>query len=305
MKYVELDADNEEELCNVAKALSSPTRIDILKLLYYHSYNVGEISEKLNIPASSAGVHIKILENAGLIHTELQPGTRGSMKICSRKSDLVTIRLTGTAQSQSETHAISMPVGAFTDCEVFPTCGLAYEEGYIAGEDKRETFYSPERIKAQLLWTSSGFVEYRFPNPMPKGKVVKSLSLSMEICSEAPNYREDWKSDITLWANGVDCGTWTCPGDFGERRGRLNPSWWQQGSTQYGLLTTWSVTASGTYVNGKQISGEGIDKLDIGSGYFISIRIGNKPDCEFLGGFNIFGKAFGDYSQDIILTVEY
>ncbi|MEI3204121.1 MAG: hypothetical protein V8S73_05705 [Lachnospiraceae bacterium] len=37
----------------------------------------------------------------------------------------------------------------------------------------------------------------------------------MEICSEAPGYKEDWKSDLTLWVNDVEVGTWTCPGDLG------------------------------------------------------------------------------------------
>ena len=37
----------------------------------------------------------------------------------------------------------------------------------------------------------------------------------------------------------------------------------------------------------------------------LTIRIGNKDDAEFQGGFNIFGKAFGDFEQDLILTLIY
>lgn len=305
MKYVELDTDNAEQLCAVAKALSSPTRIEILKLLYYYSLNVAEIAEKLGIPASSAGVHIRILESAGLINTEMQPGTRGSMKLCSRKSDFITIRMSGLAQNESQTKSVSMPVGAFTDCEVYPTCGLAGIDGFIGEEDKRESFYSPERVNAQILWTSSGYVEYRFPNLLPKGKEAKSLLLSMEICSEAANFREDWKSDITLWINGVDCGTWTSLGDYGNRRGHLSPAWWPMGSTQYGVLTKWLINSEGSFVNDTRISNIGIDQLDLGRDFFITVRIGNKPDGQYVGGFNIFGKGFGDYPQDIILNVEY
>lgn len=305
MKYVELDTDNEEQLCAVAKALSSNTRIEILKLLYYYSLNVGEISEKLGIPASSAGMHIRILEKAGLINTEMQPGTRGSMKLCSRKSDFITIRMSGRAKNQSQTQTVSMPVGAFTDCDIYPTCGLTSYEGFIGLEDKRESFFNPERLNAQLLWSSSGYVEYRFPNLLLKGKTAKSLSLSLEICSEAANYREDWKSDITLWVNEVDCGSWTCLGDYGDRRGHLTPVWWPVGSTQYGILTKWLINAEGSFVNDKRISAIGIDQLNLGDNYYISIRIGNKTDSEYAGGFNIFGKCFGDYPQDIVLSVEY
>ena len=37
----------------------------------------------------------------------------------------------------------------------------------------------------------------------------------------------------------------------------------------------------------------------------ITIRIGNKEDATNKGGFNLFGRSFGDYAQDIILTLVY
>lgn len=94
---------------------------------------------------------------------------------------------------------------------------------------------------AQILWGSCGYVEYRFPNRLPKNKTLQSISFTVEICSEAANYRENWKSEITLWINEIECGTFLSPGDFGARRGRYTPKIWASGSTQYGLLTCWSV----------------------------------------------------------------
>ena len=38
---------------------------------------------------------------------------------------------------------------------------------------------------------------------------------------------------------------------------------------------------------------------------YITVRIGNKPDAVYIGGFNLFGKNFGDYNQDIVLNIEY
>ena len=35
------------------------------------------------------------------------------------------------------------------------------------------------------------------------------------------------------------------------------------------------------------------------------LRIGNKPDARYKGGFNIFGKGFGDYQQDIRVEMAY
>ena len=162
-KILELNADREEQLCEVAKALSIPTRIQILKLLYYNSYNIGEIAEQLHIPASTAALHIRTLESAGLINTEQQPGSRGSMKLCSRKNDFVSIRLVGTPTNVSQVSTVSMPVGAYTDCEILPTCGLADENAVIGYEDRPADFFLPARMRAQLLWSSGGYVEYKFP----------------------------------------------------------------------------------------------------------------------------------------------
>lgn len=85
----------------------------------------------------------------------------------------------------------------------------------------------------------------------------------MEICSEAPGYKEDWKSDLTLWVNDVEVGTWTCPGDFGGRRGRLNPPAWPNGSTQYGMQVVWEIRSDGSYLNGEKISEVMVNRLSI------------------------------------------
>ena len=98
-KILELDLENEERLCALGSALSSPARIQILKLLYHNSFNVAEIAEKLQIPTSSAAVYIRSLETAGLINTKMQKGSRGSMKICSRKYDNINITLTADDES--------------------------------------------------------------------------------------------------------------------------------------------------------------------------------------------------------------
>lgn len=149
-------------------------------------------------------------------------------------------------------------------------------------------------------------MEYKFANAVPKNRYAKSLSLSMEICSEAPGYREDWKSDITVWINGVDCGTWTCPGDFGSRRGRLNPAVWPDGSTQYGMLMTWEILGDGCFINGSKAAEATLeDLLPHGRSHIIDVRMRNKEDARYIGGFNLFGKSFGNYEQDIVMSVEY
>ncbi len=304
-KLLTLNLDDTEEVCNVGKALSTPVRLDILKLLHEESLNIGEIAEKLGIPASSAALHVKVLERAKLINAEVQPGTRGGVRLCSRKNDLVTIGMSGAMKGVNMVTSVSMPIGAYTDCEMYATCGIGDETGIIGNEDLIACFYMPEHLGAQILWSSAGYVEYKFPNQLPKQADLKSLGISLEICSEAPNYREDWKSDITMWINGVDCGTWRSPGDFGARRGRITPTSWSSGSTQYGLLTTWEVRRDGCYINESNAGNTTIEMLKIENGAPIVIRIGNKKDAKYVGGFSIFGEKFGDHPQNIVLSIEY
>ena len=37
----------------------------------------------------------------------------------------------------------------------------------------------------------------------------------------------------------------------------------------------------------------------------IVLKIGNKEDAQYVGGFNLFGKKFGDYPQDLVMSLEY
>ena len=301
----DIGLENSEEMCKLGKALSSPVRIDILKLLYRDEMIIGEIAKKLDIPQSSAAFHLKMLESAGLIKIREEPGSRGTMKVCSRVMDYSTLCFQRRDMKINETYSIEMPVGFYSDCAVAPTCGLSSPQGVIGVEDKEYSFYLPEKIDAGILWTSAGYVEYQFPNAIPEGRSPIDLSVSMEICSEAPQFRENWKSDLTLWINGVDCGTWTSPGDFGGRKGRLNPSNWPIANTQYGLLMTWKITNQGSFINDNRISDTVIRELMIMDQKYITIKIGNKEDARYVGGFNIFGKTFGDFQQDIILTLVY
>jgi predicted transcriptional regulator len=301
----EFNLEDEEQLCLLGAALYSPARIQVLKLLYFNSYSVGEIAEKLAIPTSSAALYVRSLEKAGLINTTIKQGSRGSTKICSRKRDLITIRLTANDPNVNRTHSIAMPVGCFTDCRIVPGCGIVSDKARIGPDDQPEVFYLPGRVKAQLIWSAGGYVEYRFPYQIHAGADIKRMTLSFEACSETYNYNEDWPSDITLWIDGLDCGTWRCPGDFGSRRGRLNPEWWNSGSTQYGKLTTLEITQEGCFINSRPSSGICLADFSFDASNPITVRMGNKPDAEYVGGFNLFGERFGDYEQNVILTFFY
>lgn len=224
------------------------------------------------------------------------------MKLCSRKNDYLSIRLVGNDPNVNQTSSVSIPVGQFTDCKVTPTCGIATADSQIGYEDRPVDFFNPTRTNAQILWSSSGYVEYKVSAPLLDNIPLKQLTLVFEACSEAPNYKEDWKSDITVWINGIEIGTWRSPGDFGERRGKLNPSWWGSGVTQYGKLLNFQINANETTLNGDHISDCSLHALKINPNDPITLKIGNKDDAKYVGGFNLFGEKFGDYPQNIVMS---
>ena len=131
------------------------------------------------------------------------------------------------------------------------------------------------------------------------------MELSAELCSETANYDMDCPSDITLWINGLEAGTWHCPSDFGGRRGKYSPQWWPVTKTQYGCLKTWSLREEGTYLDGTLVSPVKLADYRLAELPYISVRLGIRPEAEHRGGVNIFGETFGDYSQNILLKFFY
>ncbi len=296
---------NAPEAEPILRALASEPRQRILEILSDHVYNVSEIATALDIPLSTANLHISSLEEAGLVRTELQPATRGRQKVCARTYDIIMVNLSYGVPDQEQVIELSMPIGTYVDCAVTPTCGLASADGIIGLFDDAASFYEPERMRAQLLWFHHGYVEYRFPNRIPGGATWHSLQLSLEIGSEAPLHHIDWPSDITVWMNQTEIGTWTCPGDFGGQRGVLTPMWWESWNSQYGLLKSWQVTAEGSFIDGIRLSSVTVAELGLMDHDYIAVRIGVKADARHVGGINIFGRAFGNYPQDILLRCRY
>ncbi|GAC1360758.1 MAG: ArsR family transcriptional regulator [Ktedonobacteraceae bacterium] len=297
--------DRSETTLILLKALSSETRLAILSFLGERSVNVNEIALALQIAPSSATTHIQILEKADLIRTEIIPATHGLQKLCGRTYDDIHIRLERNTNTSSNTFSISMPVGQYYDFDVHPTCGLVNEKRLIGLLDTPASFYEPEHVSAQLVWFGYGYVAYRFPNHLPSKACALRLDLSAEICSEAPLHHLDWPSDITLWVNGVEIGSWTSPADFGGERGFLTPEWWESKDSQYGLLKIWSVTGDGSYIDGKNISAVQIQDLHLKERPYIEVRLGVKANAQHVGGLNIFGEKFGNYPQPIVLKVNF
>ena len=293
-----------ENYLKIFQALSSETRLKIIELLLEKSSSITEMSDALNVSQVIITRHIAQLEEAGLVTSNSIPGIRGSRKLCALTKKLLTINFEEIFEKDLSCEKISIPVGSFSKYKVAPSCGVANKERIIGIPDDERYFSSPERYDAGIVWFNQGWVEYTIPSYLFTKEKIKKVKITMEVCSEIPYYKNDFPSDIFFYLNEKNIGIYQSPGDFGDRKGKLTPSWWNMGS-EYGLIVEILITDTETFINGVKNSSFSIkDIIDI-SKSDILFKISSPKDCENPGGINLFGKTFGDYEQDIVIKVFY
>ncbi len=302
LKEIQLElGQNDIEISDYARALSSIQRLQILELLNASSMSVKELAEKLNAPLSSTLLNVNILAECNLITIKEMFTDIGKYKLCCRNCDYISLKLYQEQSNINSMFRVEIPIGNYSEYDIpYGTgCGIATKNHTIGNDNDADVFFSPERFNAGYIWFEKGFLKYKTANKSIPGKLRK-ISISFEVCSEAPFYRNDWKSDITMILCGVEVGSWTSQGDYGGRRGINNPRWWSDTLTQFGILTTWEITSEGTFVNNVKISDVTIKDIDIKKEPYITMEIGVKEDAKYCGGMSLFGESFGDYKQDII-----
>ena len=295
-----------EEGIDVLKAFASPARIAILKLLHgTGALTINETTQRLGLLQFSVSSNVQVLEKAGLIRTETQRARKGNQKICHTLFYEVLMMFKQDPKSTSQgTIEVAMPLGQYTRCDVSAPCGRSPRQGIVGLLDVPDTFLDPGRMNAGLIWFTRGFVEYQFPNniKLMQGK-VSAPEFSMELSSEVPGTAADWPSDFSFSVNQVQVGTWTSPGDHGDKRGVYTPDWWKLKGSQYGMLKEVRVTADGTYVDGMKISPVTPRDLNVDKHRLIRFRIGVDETARHPGGVNILGRGFGNYDQDIDVRI--
>lgn len=289
----------------IFKALGSDIRIEILKILAENQgMNMNELAGRLDITGGALTSHIKKLENCGLISVSNESTGHGNQKICSVHLDKILIDL-GTRQDNRNVYQTSLKVGHYSGCEVCPTCGLASASALIGEVDDVRYFSHPGRYEADILWFTSGYVEYTVPNFIPYGQKIDSIIFSLEIASEAPGANNDWPSDISFILNDKKIALWTSPGDFNDVRGILTPDWWSPGWNQYGLLKILEINKSGTFIDGVQVSEISVSDFRLDYQSTIRLKMEVEKDAVHTGGLTIYGKEFGNYDQDINVLIHY
>lgn len=301
--FLVVDPDKDT---TVLKGLASHSRLQLLRELgKTPGVNVNALAKAAGMPQSSVSTHLQILEEAGLVRTEVHKARKGSQKVCFPVYDeLILAFRTAEEKTQPNQIEVAMPLGLYTTSQVTGPCGICSTEGIIGLLDVPETFMDPERMKAALLWFTSGFVEYQFPNNAKlTGSEIESLDVVFEVSSEVPGTMTNWPSDIVVSINGKEIGVWTSPGDFGDKRGTYTPDWWKLSGSQYGMLKTWSVGPQGTFVDGHKISDVTASDLELDDHRSVRLRIEVKAEGRHPGGINVFGRGFGNYDQDILLRL--
>lgn len=287
------------------KALGSDMRIEILKLLLENQQmSMNQIATALNITGGALTSHIKKLESCGLITITSESANHGNQKLCALSTNRILIDIEKEVDV-SNLYTTELKIGQYSDLSILPTCGLATEEMLIGEVDDPRYFDHPDHFNAQILWFTKGYVEYAIPNLIPRNQHITGISISCELSSEAPGVNSLWPSDITFCINGISVGQWTSPGDFGDKKGLLTPDWWPENWNQYGLLKLLTVNQKGTFIDGLQISDVTIDTLGIRPGKSFRFRIGVGEDAVHFGGLTLFGRKFGNYGQDIRVSLSY
>jgi len=287
------------------KALGSDIRIQILKILLENNQmSMNQLANELNISNGALTGHIKKLEECGLISASNDSSGHGNQKLCSLIQDRILVEIEKPIDL-SNVYNTSIKVGQFSSHNICPTCGLATSLFVIGELDDVRYFDHPDHFNADIMWFTKGYVEYVIPNLIPRNQKITQLSLSAEISSEAPGTDNDWPSDISFYINDTLVGTWTSPGDYGDVRGMFTPEWWPQNWNQYGLLKLLVINHKGTFIDGLKISDITTSELKLDYTSTIRFRIAVEEDSAHVGGLTIFGKSFGNYDQDIVVSINY
>lgn len=294
-----------DEGLNIFKALGSDIRIEIIKLLLLNkNMNMNELASKLNITNGALTGHIKKLEDCGIIIISNESGGHGNQKICTVHLDKILVEF-DPSETSKQIYETSIRVGHYSDYEIYPTCGLASYHALIGQVDDPRYFAHPDHFDADILWLTHGYVEYVIPNLIPASQKIDQIALSVELSSEAPGSNNDWPSDICFYINDQYIGSWTSPGDFGDKKGIFNPDWWYPDWNQYGLLKLLVINEEGTFIDGIKISDVTILHFQLDYKSTIRFRFEVHENATHVGGLTIYGKNFGNYNQDIQVRIHY
>ncbi len=293
--------NNLKSALPVLKALNSEVRINLIYLLLEENgLNMNEIAKRLELSNGAITMHIKKLEESGLIQIHSSHAKNGIQKKVFLIDDKLTIDF--KQEKIENLYEVEIGIGQYMNYNVTPTCGMATRDKIIGEFDSPQVFADPQHTNSQILWFTSGFIEYWIPN-YTSGKDIKELQISFELGSEAPYHNVDWPSTIEFYLNDLYVGFWESPSDIGGMKYHRNPDWWPPHLNQYGFLKLLRINETGTFIDGRKISSTSITDLQIDDNEPLNFKFKVSENSEQAHGLTLFGKDFGKYEQDILVRV--
>lgn len=143
LKTTTTTTDDIQTLSELARALSSPQRLEILNALNDNSLSISELSKLLQQPMSTATTNVDILEQVGLITTKMQYTKKGKVRLCSRSCDAIYIGVHRNTVQELNQLNIDLPIGSYVGYNIVPSCGLATKTHTIGKDDDPDNFFCP------------------------------------------------------------------------------------------------------------------------------------------------------------------
>ena len=276
-KHISFSLSQIERLCQVAKALSSPLRVKMIGLLASRSMNVNELAEALSMPVSTAALNVRQLEEAGLISTEIQPGIRGAMKLCSRRIDSVSLHLVPETQDGVSALTLKLPLGSYARARGSAKATRRARSTTRIVSPRSSCGLNPARSNTVSRWaksTPSRWSGWKFRWRFP------------------PTRRCTARISRAIFTSASARGSWAC--------GQA-PAITARGAA----ASTWRIDSLGCTLDGEPLSSVTVADLQLDALEYIPLRIGIHADAAHVGGINLFGEKFGDFAQGIVVRVGY
>ncbi|MCI8487333.1 MAG: helix-turn-helix domain-containing protein [Clostridia bacterium] len=278
---------------SLCEAIGSQVRMDILsEILEHRSITLSDLARNLHLTNGALTPHVKKLESVGLIRISEEPGKRGTAKVCAIALDKILIDVASFLPEKS--HSFTIPVGQYRNASSGRRCALVGARGFIGETDDPRYFTYPEHADCLGLWLSGGSLTYTLPTPPHAQTVISEIRFHFEISAVA-TLGDTLSGRISFYIGDTMLGSATLPDENRDRRGALNPDWFDTVYPQYGSLKTLSVNSRGCFWDGIKISEITLAALKELKTFTLASN----------SGFALFGKNLGDYSIDLGYTVEY
>lgn len=88
-----LELSDPEDIIALAKALSSATRFNIVKVLVEKERDISNIAKMMGQTEANTSAQIKFLEKAGVLESRYEPGAHGVRKVCKTKVKKIVLNI--------------------------------------------------------------------------------------------------------------------------------------------------------------------------------------------------------------------